>query len=85
MIHSRDDYKDVQDPSGKIPEDEPVFLIRGHDILAPIILTLYVELHKLMGSEDHSIREGIHKHIALMRSWQINKHKSKLADVPKET
>ena len=82
MIHSRDDYKDVQDPSGKIPEDEPVFLIRGHDVLAPIILGLYADLHQLMGGSDYVLRSGVRKHIELIRAWQINGHKSKLADMP---
>lgn len=35
MIHAREDYSRIQDPEGKIPEDEPVFLIRGQDPLAP--------------------------------------------------
>ena len=29
MKHARDDYNRIQDPAGKIPEDEPVFLLRG--------------------------------------------------------
>ncbi len=31
MIHARKDYDHIQDPSGKIPLDEPVFLVRGQD------------------------------------------------------
>lgn len=31
MIHARSDYDHIQDPSGKIGKDEPVFLIRGKD------------------------------------------------------
>lgn len=31
MIHARRDYDHIQDPTGKIPLDEPVFLVRGQD------------------------------------------------------
>lgn len=31
MKHARTDYDRIQDPDGKIPDDEPVFLIRGQD------------------------------------------------------
>ena len=31
MRHAREDYNRIQDPEGLIPEDEPVFLIRGQD------------------------------------------------------
>lgn len=34
MIHARDDYNRIQDPAGKIPADEPVFLLRAQDALA---------------------------------------------------
>lgn len=29
MIHARPDYNRIQDPENKIPEDEPVFLLRA--------------------------------------------------------
>jgi hypothetical protein len=35
MKHAREDYNRIQDPAGLIPEDEPVFLLRGQDIFAP--------------------------------------------------
>lgn len=31
MIHAREDYNRIQDPDGKIGEDEPVFLLRAKD------------------------------------------------------
>src|SRR6188768_3876999 len=31
MRHAREDYQRMQDPAGLIPDDEPVFLIRGQD------------------------------------------------------
>ncbi len=44
MKHAREDYERIQDPSGLIPEDEPVFLLRGQDVLAPQILRQYATL-----------------------------------------
>ena len=37
MIHARDDYNEMgpQDIDEKIPDDEPVMLLRGQDMLAP--------------------------------------------------
>lgn len=29
MLHAREDYNRFQDPEGLIPDDEPVFLLRG--------------------------------------------------------
>ena len=34
MKHARSDYDRIQDPDGKIPANEPVFLIRGQDVCA---------------------------------------------------
>lgn len=34
MKHGRPDYDRIQDPSGLIPDDEPVFLLRGQDAFA---------------------------------------------------
>lgn len=38
MKHARPDYNRIQDPAGLIPEDEPVFLLRGQDVLAPSLV-----------------------------------------------
>ena len=38
MKHARSDYNSIQDASGRIPEDEPVFLIRARDIVGPGIV-----------------------------------------------
>ena len=42
MIHEEKDY-DI----GKIPEDEPVFLLRGKDPTACAVVQYWVELNKL--------------------------------------
>ena len=35
MKHARADYDHIQDPTGHIPADEPVFLLRAGDMNAP--------------------------------------------------
>lgn len=42
MKHARPDYNRIQDPLGLIPEDEPVFLLRGKDILTPTALEAWI-------------------------------------------
>ena len=69
MKHARPDYDRFQDPEGKIPEDEPVFLIRGQDPAGPAALEAYANLAELTGAEEelvHITRE----HAEAMRIWQ---------------
>lgn len=49
MKHGRADYQHIQDPSGKIPADEPVFLIRAQDRLGRRVLRLYAQLAEWLG------------------------------------
>lgn len=44
MLHARDDYAHIQGQSGKIPVDEPVFLLRGKDRLAAKAVRFYALL-----------------------------------------
>lgn len=45
MKHARDDYNQrIQDSADLIPEDEPVFLFRAQDALAPAALDEYVRI-----------------------------------------
>ena len=44
MKHARKDYDRIQDPENKIPDDEPVFLIRGQDTTAPAVLRYWAGL-----------------------------------------
>lgn len=34
MKHGREDYNQIQDPGGKIGEDEPVFILRAKDMFS---------------------------------------------------
>lgn len=79
MKHARPDYNRIQDPAGLIPEDEPVFLIRGQDKLAPQILRYYA-----MRAAEHGafkIAELTLDQATAMEEWQAL-HISKIADLP---
>lgn len=69
MKHSRDDYNRIQDPAGKIPEDEPVFLLRAQDEFAPIAVKMWAELVLASGNSD--LAEKAFDHANEMELWQI--------------
>lgn len=46
MIHARNDYQRIQDPETKIPQDEPVFLLRAQDITSGPTLRHWIKLNK---------------------------------------
>jgi hypothetical protein len=53
MIHARIDYTErIQDSAGLIPEDEPVFLIRGQDIVGADAVRQWARLHRINGGSD---------------------------------
>lgn len=57
MRHSRSDYNGIQDANGKIPEDEPVFVLRGQDRYAPEVIRYWADLvdgsNTLSEDEEH--------------------------------
>ena len=69
MKHARADYNRIQDPEGKIPEDEPVFLIRGQDVAAPATLRAYALLAHERGA-NRDIVDAVLDHVRLMEDWQ---------------
>lgn len=79
MKHSREDYNRIQDPAGLIPETEPVFLLRGQDIIAPTAVRAYADaLEREKG--DATIIEGARKCADDMEAWQATQ-KAKMPDV----
>jgi len=50
MIHLRRDYDRFQDPEGKIPENEPVFIIRGQDFTAPDVIYYWGKVARAWGA-----------------------------------
>lgn len=80
MFHGigRTDYQRIQDPAGKIPEDEPVFLLRGQDLLAPQIVQEWIAL-AIRNHVDKTLIESAIDLCQRMVTWQ-NEHKAKLPD-----
>ncbi len=80
MQHSRADYNRIQDPSGKIPADEPVFLLRGQDKHAPEVVAYWASLVLREGG-DPKIANAAMEHARGMRDWQAE-HCRKAPDLP---
>jgi hypothetical protein len=69
MKFTRDDYNErIVDLAGKIPESEPVFLLRAQDIHAPSTLRFYAKL--LEESGNVKMAEELLKHARQMVVWQ---------------
>ena len=73
MIHARRDYNRIQDPDNKIPEDEPVFLLRAQDQVAAEVVRIWIVLHLARGG-DETIAVLAQRQAELMENWP--KHKS---------
>jgi hypothetical protein len=81
MIHARSDYMRIQDPLKLIPEDEPVFLIRGQDVNGPAVVECWADLAEQLGASEHIV-EAARKQAELMRKYQAN-HIHKIPDMNK--
>jgi hypothetical protein len=77
MKHARPDYDRIQDPAGLIPNDEPVFLLRGQDIHAAWIVDEYANLLERRGEDPEIIRLS-REQARKMREWP----KRKSPDLP---
>ena len=80
MIHARSDYNRIQDPEHKIPENEPVFLIRAQDDVGAAAVRAWAHLFRVNGGSD-SMYMAAMRQADLMESWP----KHKRADLPPET
>ncbi|GJQ61074.1 MAG: hypothetical protein SCALA702_01270 [Melioribacteraceae bacterium] len=79
MKHAREDYSRIQDPKNIIPEDEPVFLLRGQDKFAPELLHRWAGKLRLSGG-DPKMAKLVEEHAQSMIEWQKNKV-SKMPDL----
>ncbi len=82
MIHARHDYNRIQDPAGKIKEDEPVFLLRAQDAISSEIVRQYGELLLEEGG-DAAIAAMCFTHAQLMDKWRLQ-NGGKLPDLPSD-
>jgi hypothetical protein len=69
MKFTRDDYnKRIVDLESRIPNDEPVFLLRAQDKHAPDTLRFYARLLKENGNNE--MAEELLAHARSMLVWQ---------------
>ncbi len=80
MRHARKDYDRIQDPAHLIPEDEPVFLIRGQDLVAPLVVREWAKLARLAGASNEIV-QAAYRQAEAMIEWQ-DSHKRKVPDMP---
>jgi hypothetical protein len=80
MKHARPDYQHrIVDLDGVIPDDEPVFLLRGQDKLAPGLLAQWAE-QLLLGGGDIELAKLAHEQAQAMRSYQLRTGRRKIPD-----
>lgn len=80
MKHARLDYERFQDPLGLIPEDEPVFLVRGQDVNGPDTLRFWATVAADRGA-DVLITSRVVDHAIAMQAWQAT-NAVKTPDMP---
>lgn len=77
MNHAREDYNRIQDPNGVIPDDEPVFLLRGQDRFAARAVYFWADMVEQAGGDPEIVRVA-KEHAAKMVYWP----KKKTPDLP---
>lgn len=72
MEHSRKDYNRIQDPEHKIPEDEPVFLLRAQDSVAADVVRYYAAKAEATGASPEFVQKA-RDHATKMDAWPVKK------------
>jgi hypothetical protein len=80
LKHARKDYDRIQDPLALIPEDEPVFLLRGQDLAAPDTVEAWAARAELCGANSEIVRSA-REQAQAMRLWQVRV--AKVPDLPR--
>ena len=78
MKHARKDYDRIQDPAGKIPASEPVFLLRAQDRTAASTLQFWILANEALADRDDEAIRLAKRHLTKMKAWPTKK----TADVP---
>ncbi len=85
MLHARPDYnRRIQDSENKIPQDEPVFLLRGQDIFAPELLLRWAAKMRLYAKDKdmaETMAKMVEEHAMKMLEWQKNGENRKEPDI----
>jgi len=85
MIHARQDYNRIQDPEGKIGEDEPVFLLRATDNVAGHAVLAWAGLADAAGASKDIVKAAL-QHATRISEWQdANPDKVHVPDMPQES
>ena len=79
MVHAHSKFDSIQDQSGHIPENEPVFLIRAQDSLSVRTLAFWISQAEAEGVSQERIKP-LKMHLQSFREWPIKK----LPGAPKE-
>lgn len=87
MKHARKDYQariidNLWPAEGSIPADEPVFLLRAKDIVAPSIVRAWATAAYGAGADDR-ITAAARAHADAMEDWQ-KKHGYQVPDMPND-
>lgn len=72
MKHARPDYMRIQDPDNKIPEDEPVFLIRAQDAVSGDAVRAWADLNQNSGG-DPELSKRAREQAKEMDLWKTKK------------
>jgi len=72
MIHARKDYDRIQDTAGLIPADEPVFLVRGQDVLGAETLRFWARRNTEIGGDSILTQKAL-DHAEAMEKWPKKK------------
>ena len=65
-------YGRVTVERGKLPEEEPVFLFRGQDRLAPQVVRYYADLVE-QETGNHAFAEAVRAEAQRLEAWPVKK------------
>lgn len=83
MRHARRDYDGIQDRSGKILEDEPVFILRARDVNGPELVVSWAQ-QALEDGADPELCRRVAQWAEYMAEWRAEHGGGKVPDTPPE-
>lgn len=72
MKHALEKFDSIQDASGRIPADEPVFLLRARDPIASTCVRAWAMMYAFLGG-DKARAEKVYIHATRMDNWKPKK------------